>query len=132
MNCAATGRDSGIRYSRDVSIRVGIVELPFQVGVPKPINAGCPVVENTAVNPLVVQVKMVVPYPNLPCAHAADATIAFVWLEKMRMWSNTFERPGLFAVVVVFAGQKIEDLDVPSMVNKIGRRPAQGCTRILQ
>ena len=132
MNYAATWRDSGICNSRYVSIRIGVVELPFQVWVPKPINASCPVVKNTAVYPMVVQVQMVVPYPDLPSAHAADATIAFVWLEKIRGWPNFFESACLLAVMIVFACQKIECLDISAMVHKIGCRPAKSCTRILQ
>ena len=102
MDPTASRRDTWARHGCYVPIRSHVVELPFYIGVPKPVYTHSPIIEDTTVDSLVVQVEMVVSNTHLPGTHAADA-IAFVWLKELSMRPQPFKRAGLLVVMVVFA-----------------------------
>ena len=132
VDSTAAWRDSRTCNSRYIAICGSVIELPFHVGIPEPIDASRPIVQDPTVDPLIVQIEVVVSNADLPGPQTSNATVMLVGLVEMSMRFHPFKSTVLLAVVIIFACQEVHDLNIPSMVDNIGCRPAQGGTGILQ
>ena len=88
MDNTASGCPTG--HLGDIAIGRDVVELPFHVRVPKPIQARSVVVQYTTIQSLVVQVQVVVSKAELPGTHAGHIA-AIVRFEKVTVRTNAFE-----------------------------------------
>ena len=97
-----------------------VVELQLRVRVEEPVQAQRDVVQDASIDPLVVEVQVVVAEPNLPCSPAVLVGLAVLAFDPKRVLArhDAIVEARLADVGPVLAGQEVQDLDVAARVEE--------------
>src|SRR5262245_28192335 len=106
VNPAAAGGKIG--RLADVAVGGDVVELPLGVWIEKPIQSAGQIVQNAAVDSLVVEIQVVVAGPDLPGPDTKQAPAVAGHPEKVLKRNDAIKRHAQKVVVVVLTCQEIQ------------------------
>src|SRR5208337_5527418 len=88
--------------------------------VEEPVQAQRDVVQDASIDPLVVEVQVVVAEPNLPCSPAVRVGLAVRAFDPIRVLAryDAIVEARLADVGPVLAGQEVQDLGVAARVDE--------------